>query len=162
MQKKYIFTLLVLFVLTLNQTAFAKQLGAGIVLGDPSALSGKYWTDNAKAIDMGLGWDSNSNFYVFSDYLFHFANAFSKANIDAKLVPYVGVGGLIKIYSDANKKRIDNQDNSMRLVFRIPLGIEWLVVKFPVGVFIELVPGLRVYPNTTSDFGAGIGVRLYF
>ena len=163
MQKKYILiSILFLSFAFASPRASAKQFGAGIVLGDPSALSGKYWTDNAKAIDMGLGWDSNSNFYVFSDYLFHFSNAFARANIDAKLVPYVGVGGLIKIYSDANKKRIDNQDNSMRLVFRIPLGIEWLVVKFPVGVFIELVPGLRVYPNTTSDFGAGIGVRLYF
>lgn len=153
---------LIFSVLALQSTASAKGWGVGIVLGDPSALSAKYWMQSNKALDFGLGWDGSSNFHFFSDYLFHFPGGLDQMRIPAKLVPYVGIGALIKIYNDATKKRNDNNDSNLRLVARIPLGVEWLVQKFPLGVFIELVPGLRISPNTTSDFGAGIGARFYF
>jgi hypothetical protein len=153
--------ILMLSLLMLHATAQAKW-GVGFVLGDPSALSAKYWFENTKALDFGLGWDGNSNTYLFSDYLFHFPGGLDSMRIPARLVPYVGVGGLIKIYNDASKKASENSNNSLRLVVRVPVGVEWLVQKFPLGVFLEIVPGLRISPNTSSDFGAGLGIRFYF
>ncbi|OQW54274.1 MAG: hypothetical protein A4S09_06135 [Proteobacteria bacterium SG_bin7] len=152
---------LVLSLLVAQATANAKGFGAGFVLGSPSALSAKYWTQSSRAFDFGLGWDSNDMFF-FSDYLFHFPGGFDSLKLPARLVPYVGIGALIKIYNDSARKANDNSNNSLRLVARVPLGFEWMVQKFPLGIFLEIVPGLRVSPNTSSEFGAGIGIRFYF
>ena len=154
--------LVVILILSSVAVKATADFGVGIVLGDPSAISGKYWLDNKKAIDMGLGWDSGSNLLFFGDYLLHFPEWLSNVRHNTKLLPYVGIGGLIKIYSDDNERIRDNDDNSMRLTFRIPVGIEWLPREFPIGLFAELVPGLRIYPNTSTDFGAGVGARFYF
>ncbi len=154
--------ILIFSILGFQSMASAKDWGLGIVLGDPSALSAKYWTESTRALDFGLGWDSASQLYFFSDYLFHFPGGLDQMRIPARLIPYVGVGALIKIYSDSVRKRNDNNDSNLRLVARIPLGVEWMVQKFPLGVFGEIVPGLRISPSTTSDFGAGIGIRFYF
>lgn len=152
---------LMLSLLGLQSTANAKQFGLGFVLGSPSALSAKYWTSNTTALDFGLGWDS-SDILFFSDYLFHFPGGLDSLKIPARLTPYVGIGGLLKIYNDAAKKANDNSNNSLRMVVRVPLGVEWMIQKFPLGLFFEIVPGLRISPSTTSEFGAGIGVRFYF
>lgn len=163
MNKLILSTIIFFGALTVSGVeAHAKNFGAGIVLGDPSALSGKYWLESKKAIDMGLGWDSGSNLLVFADYLFHYPEWLSRVGHGAKLMPYLGLGGLVKIYSDENDKIRDNDNDTMRLVFRIPIGLEWLPREFPMGLFIELVPGLRIFPSTSSDFGAGVGGRFYF
>ncbi|MDZ4660607.1 MAG: hypothetical protein SGJ18_03190 [Pseudomonadota bacterium] len=160
MKRNIIFLFFILS--SVSAKSASSTFGAGIVLGDPSAISGKYWLESKRAIDMGLGWDSGSNLLVFADYLFHYPEWLANVGHGAKLMPYIGLGGLIKLYSDENDKRRSNDDNSMRLVFRVPVGIEWLPREFPVGLFAELVPGLRIYPNTSTDIGAGIGARFYF
>lgn len=160
MKKKIVFFLFM--VSSAVVPAAANQFGAGIVLGDPSAVSGKYRLDSKRAIDMGLGWDSGSNLMIFADYLLHYPEWLASVGHNTKLMPYIGVGGLLKVYSDDNDRRRDNSDSSMRLTFRIPVGVEWLPREFPVGLFVELVPGLRIYPSTSSDFGAGVGARFYF
>ena len=162
MNKKIVFFIIILSSVVATAATSNRNFGAGIVLGDPSAVSGKYWLESKKAIDMGIGWDSGSNLMVFADYLLHYPEWLANVAHGAKLMPYVGIGGLIKVYSDDNDKRRNNDDSSMRLVFRIPVGIEWLPKEFPLGLFLELVPGLRIYPNTSSDIGAGIGARFYF
>lgn len=151
---------LVLSLLLLHTTAQAK-FGAGFVLGSPTALSAKYWFGGDRALDFGLGWDSGDMFF-FSDYLFHFPGGLDGLRIPARLIPYVGVGGLLKIYNDSARKVNDNNNNSLRVVARVPLGFEWLVQRAPLGVFLEIVPGIRISPNTSSEFGAGIGLRFYF
>ncbi len=138
----------------------AQHFGLGFVLGNPTALTGKYWLDSERAVDMGIGWGGFSTILVYGDYLLHFPHVFTYN----QLVAYVGFGGMI--LSSQNppraKSSTDPGETVLNLNFRVPLGIEWMTPKIPLGVFVELVPGVFVIPGLGPSLQAGLGVRFYF
>ena len=82
-------------------------------------------------------------FYVHLDYLKH--NYF----LGDQLPVYIGLGGALGFGKD------------MAVTARVPLGISYLF-RGPFDVFFEVVPGLRIIPETDFDvMGAG-GFHFYF
>src|SRR3990167_3199816 len=47
-------------------------MAVGLMLGEPSGASGKYWLDSETAVDGGIGYSFSSAFIFFADYLWHF------------------------------------------------------------------------------------------
>jgi hypothetical protein len=144
-------------------------LGLGIVLGDPTGFTGKYWTGPRTAFDGGLAFAFGDYFLVYGDYLYHFPGALgSTSAFTEALTPYVGFGALVAFstgdhYYHENRRVIfRDSDSSVGLGLRIPLGIEWKPPDVPLGVFVELVPGMSVTPNTSAFLEGGIGARYYF
>lgn len=141
-------------------------LGIGIVLGEPTGLSGKYWLTSRHALDFGLGYSFNSFVYVFADYLFHFPGTFgASSQFVAQLNPYIGIGGIFlgsTAGSGSNGRYFTSGGSSAGVGMRLPLGIEWTPGEPPLGIFIELVPGLGIIPSTFGFFEGGIGIRYYF
>jgi hypothetical protein len=144
------------------ETAHAQKFGAGLLLGEPTGLSGKYWqTPSTRAIQGGLAWSFDSYMLISGDYLFHFPAAFgAKTPFAAQLNPYVGIGGVMFFGNNIRPKGIDR--SSFGLGLRIPLGIEWRPADPPIGVFLELTPGIGIVPGTYGFFMGGIGARYYF
>ena len=152
-----------------QRSAGSGPFGLGIVLGDPTAITGKYNLDERSAIDMGLAFDFSRWNLIYGDYHFMFPGAFRGNNAFVnQLSPYVGVGGILVMSNqdtvETRKQRYFNSttDSRVALGIRIPLGIEWRTPSIPLGVFLELVPGIIVIPNTTSFTNAGLGVRYFF
>jgi hypothetical protein len=56
----------------------------------------------------------------------------------------------------------DNSSAAFALGMRIPFGLEWRPSEAPLGVFVELAPGLTLIPGTSSFFQGDIGIRYYF
>ena len=141
-------------------------LGLGIVLGEPTGLSAKYWLTSKHSLDFGLGYSFNSFIFVYADYLFHFPGAFgASSQFVAQLNPYIGIGGIFmgSTASSGTRGRYFTSDGSSAGVgMRLPLGIEWTPGEPPLGIFIELVPGLGIIPSTFGFVEGGIGVRYYF
>lgn len=141
------------------------NLGLGIVLGEPSGLSAKYWLHSRDALDFGLAYSFNSFFAIFADYLYHFPGAFAaqKAPI-SQITPYVGIGAIF--FTDTSSARTSSRyftsTNSAGLGLRIPLGLEWRPSSTPLGIFLELVPGMGIIPATFGFLEGGIGARFYF
>jgi hypothetical protein len=134
-----------------SEEAPGRTFGLGVEFGEPTGISGKYWTGSKDAVDMGLAYSLRNYMLVFVDKLWHFPGAFgSRDEFARRLSPYIGVGAGFLF------------GNDFRLDARIPLGIEWLPRTARLGVFLELVPALRLAPNMTGDVGGGIGVRYYF
>lgn len=141
--------------------------GLGIVIGEPTGLSAKLWLDQKHALDFGLSFSFDDYLLIFSDYLFHFPGTFgSSSRFVTELTPYVGIGGVLAF---ANDRRLDRdrhffgrERDTLGLGVRVPVGIEWVPAKVPLGVFIELVPGIALAPATDAFFEGGIGVRYYF
>jgi hypothetical protein len=141
------------------------KIGVGIVLGEPSGLSAKFWEDSTHAIDLTMGY-SVSNFFVLnSDYLWHFPDLTHGTEYgNERIMPYIGVGGTIYISTESGRtdnKFFTNNGSSVGLGIRIPIGAEWLPHKTPFGVFAEVVPGIGIIPSTFGFFQLGIGGRLY-
>src|SRR5690606_19289039 len=119
-------------------------LGLGILLGDPTGFTGKYWMDQRSAADFGLAFDFGDYFVIYGDYLYHFPGALGAASKFAKeLTPYVGIGGMIAFSSHDHPHRhhdhdgfFHDTDSSVGLGIRIPFGIEWRPSDAPIGVFV--------------------------
>lgn len=147
--------------------AATKKFGVGVLLGDPTALSAKYFLDNRTAIDAGLSFGGHY-FMLFGDYLKHFPGSIKANNaFISSLNPYVGIGPLIAVDTeddphDHHHHIFEDDDDDFALGARIPLGIEWSAREIPLGVSLELVPGILIVPATEAFFQGGLAVRYYF
>jgi hypothetical protein len=141
--------------------------GLGVVLGAPTAITGKYWTNRDNAIDFGISFGSSYNILVYGDYLWHYPGYFGHSSkFISELNAYLGLGaGLFSwgsgYYGDRPYGwRTYSGDTGFYV--RVPLGAEWYAHRPPIGVFAELAPGLSVIPGIGVTIDAGIGARYYF
>ncbi len=158
-----------LLMLIFSQNSFAatqRPFGLGVLIGSPSAITGKFWLDTHQAIDMGFGYSNNDYFLFYADYLVHFTEMIPKKNkFLAELVPYIGVGAIIV---SNNQDRYDNdryygkKSGAIGSGLRVPVGVEWTPVEIPIGVFLEVVPGISLTPATSGFINSGVGIRYYF
>lgn len=144
------------------------NIGLGIVLGDPTGLTAKFWMDNKHAIDGGVAYSFGDYILVYSDYLWHFPKAFAgkeSSSFVQQLTPYVGPGGEVFFSTGTpslSRRFFEGHTTYFGLGFRIVGGIEWTPADPPLGVFIEIAPGIGIIPRTFAFLQAGIGCRWYF
>jgi len=127
-----------------------KRIGAGIIVGEPTGLSFKYWLTDNTALDAGLAWsfvDENA-FQIQADYLIHNFSLIKISN--GKLPFYFGIGGRLKFSNDAT------------LGVRVPLGLAYIFSDEPIDIFLEIVPILDLLPQTDFTISAAIGGRYFF
>jgi len=132
----------------------AGDSGIGILLGEPSGLSGKLFLSPRHAFDAGLSFSIlDDALYLHVDYLLHFPKPL--ANLEGgQWLPYAGVGGQFEVH----QRRDDGHGT---LAVRVPVGLAWHPAGSAVDFFIELALGLKVFPATRPLMGGGFGVRLY-
>lgn len=140
-----------------------RGFGLGVILGEPTGISAKYWTSPMNAFDFGLGWsiggdrigkyngtyDGRSRVHVHMDYLWH---SFDAIRSSERFPLYYGIGGRI------NSGGGYDGSVAVRGVF----GIAWLPHNTPMDVFLELVPSLQLTSSTGFGLDAGVGARYYF
>ncbi|UCE67996.1 MAG: hypothetical protein JSU85_01990 [Candidatus Zixiibacteriota bacterium] len=140
----------------ISATASAAEnsdFGLGIILGEPTGISGKLWTGGNSAVDGAVAWSmhNSASLHLHADYLVH---SFSSRSVEKGRLPiYYGVGGRIKFSEN-------NNDNFIGV--RAPVGIEYLFETAPVDIFFEIVPILNLAPDTDFDLNAAVGARYFF
>jgi hypothetical protein len=133
------------------------DFGIGIIVGEPTGLSLKYWLDEEHAVDGAAAWSysENDSFQLHSDYLIH--------NYDwlesDKLPVYYGIGARVKFKDDDGRGR---NENHAIFGIRAPIGITYLFEDEPVDLFFEVVPVLDLSPEVELDINAALGIRFYF
>ncbi len=126
--------------------------GLGIMVGEPTGFSAKYWVDEDNAFDFGLAYSFVRKFSALSihaDYLYH---AFDVVKSEYRLPVYYGFGGRLRF--------VNNSDNALGA--RGVIGIAWLNDQAPLDVFLELVPVFNLLPKTSLDLDIALGARYYF
>jgi len=139
---------LVLFVVFISGLwASNSGLGVGVIIGEPTGISLKQWTGSTTAFDGAIAWSFSGEeaIHLHADFLKHNTSIFS-----AELPVYYGLGAKLKLADDA------------QLGVRIPLGIAYEIKSSPLDLFLEVVPGLKLIPDTDFGFDAAIGMRYYF
>jgi hypothetical protein len=121
----------------------ARTWELGVILGEPTGLSAKYWTTANTALDFGAAWSfgHDGNFHLHCDYLLYF-----------------GIGGRVRFESDDPK----DDDKGTRVGLRMVLGLEYLVAAYPMSVFFEIAPIVDVAPKTEGSMNGGLGIRYVF
>ena len=146
------FSRLLILILILGTTLAAKAgpFGLGVILGEPTGVSMKYWNSKITAIDGAIAWsfEDESALHLHADYLLHAFNLIDVSKGDLPL--YYGLGVRLKL----QKKD--------QLGIRIPLGMAYHFEKAPLDIFLEIVPILELIPSTELGFNGSIGIRYYF
>ena len=125
----------------------AGQAGVGVNVGDPMGLTGKYWLDHTRAVDVGASFAGDLALY--GDFLWNAWDIFpqpKKGRLDA----YVGLGPRLEL--------TDDNDFGIRTV----AGAAYWIENHPIEVYLEAGPVFQVIPNQRVDFDASLGVRFYF
>ena len=138
-------------------TRTEEPFGLGVIVGEPTGLSLKYWLDKDTAIDGAAAWSfsENDSFQLHGDYLIHNYDL-----LEADELPlYYGLGARLKFKDSDGRGR--NEDHAI-FGIRFPLGITYLFDEVPFDVFAELVPVLDVAPDADVDLNAAIGFHFYF
>ena len=153
---RYTTAIAAVLLAVLSANTYAKQdLGLGVIVGEPTGLSLKYWLDEDRAIDAAAAWSfsGHDSFQLHADYLFHRFDIFETGEVTGKMPLYYGLGARVK---DKDK------DDDTVFGLRIPLGITYLFADAPFDLFAELVPIVDLAPDVDVDINAAIGFRFYF
>lgn len=151
MRKLSIVLCLLMFAFILNtMKAQDKNIGLGIIVGEPTGISFKYWTSSTTAFDAALAWSfiDGGAFHIHADYIFHNFNLIRFS--EGRLPFYYGIGGRIKT---ADKTQVG---------VRVPLGLAYMFNNTPVDIFLEVVPILNLAPKTDFRINAALGARYFF
>ena len=142
-----IIILSVCFLSSATSAAQPGNAGVGLILFEPSGLTGKLWLNRSAAVAGGIGWSAEKDHYlhIHADFLFLRYSLTSDANLDLDFT--LGAGGKI-IFRD--------YDSAW---FRVPLGIDFLLRKSPLNFFFEVVPSFNF--SDIKVFGA-VGFRYIF
>ena len=133
------------------------DFGIGIIIGEPTGLSLKYWLDEEHAVDGAAAWSysENDSFQLHSDYLIH-----NYDWLEADELPvYYGIGARLKFKDDDGRGR---NENYAIFGIRVPIGVTYLFGDEPVDLFFELVPVLDLSPEVELDINVAAGLRFYF
>jgi hypothetical protein len=127
-------------------------LGLGVIIGEPTGFTAKYWLSNPTAVDLTAAWsfEDPGYFALNSDFLYHNFDLFKVDH--GELPVYIGVGGRVEF----------PEHGDTRVGVRIPVGIAYEFHGAPIEIFGELAPIVDFVPDTHARLNGGIGIRFYF
>lgn len=165
-----------------------RNFGLGLVLGDPTGISGKYWTSSTTAFDFNVGWsgywrqdgyydpDCNNDRYYRDHYNYCNDRGYNYRD-------RYGYGwDIFHFHADYLFHNFD----AIRSTERFPLyygpgiafnyldyhytqfgargnfGIAWMPRRTPLDLFLEIAPTIYLFPGSQFDVNAGLGMRYYF
>jgi len=133
--------------------SYAGKLGVGVIVGEPTGASLKYWLNDTFALDGAIGWSSHddTDLYLHGDVLWHNFDLIPVSQ--GRLPVYFGVGGLARF-------RDNHQDNQVGI--RLPVGFSYMFEIAPVDVFVEVAPVIDIAPGVRGDITGGVGIRYWF
>ncbi len=130
-------------------SAQSKGFGIGVMFGEPTGVSAKYWLSSSNSINMGAAWSFKGDgaLLLQADYAFHEFDLIKVSK--GKLPVYFGIGGRVFLSDD------------ITIGARVPLGINYMFANSPIDIFFEIVPILNIIPSTDFEVNGGIGLRYF-
>lgn len=156
MKKLVAATMLTLSMMMTTSYAFADN-AIGIVLGDPSGISGRASLDGQHSIEGALAYATgdHSGLHIHATYLWDRARTFA-----------VQGGGPIEMYYGLGVRLINfnkgEHDGELAIGPRAPLGLLYNINNPDLEFFGEVSVAVDLTPETDVDLDVGIGVRIRF
>jgi hypothetical protein len=143
MLKVAMLSILALFLICTYADAQDVGLGLGVILGEPTGLSGKLWLRGNTAIAGAAAWSFIDEVAVQShvDILLH--------SFRGGIRPHYGVGVRVRLEEDR------------KAGVRFPLGLTYIFEELPFDFFIEVAPIVDLAPETEFVVNGAIGFRYY-
>ncbi len=136
--------------------------GLGIQLGDPTAITAKYYLDRNWAIQGGLGSLYWSGLGIYADLLYTLPDAV-KTNTKAFTLPvFFGAGAKVGGHMVCPLVRFNNRDGCYLDPYfgvRIPVGAAIHLAETPLELQLEIAPEVGYFH---LGLDAGLALRYYF
>ncbi|MBN1523882.1 MAG: DUF3996 domain-containing protein [Spirochaetales bacterium] len=126
------------------------DMGIGAILGEPTGLSFRI----GQFPVLGAAWSFRDYIHLHADFWILDFTVYAPVDL------YVGVGGKVKIFV-SESKTTENQGSSFSVGVRVPVGIQYFPIP-EIELFLEITPGISLFPVTSFDADAGIGIRYIF
>lgn len=129
---------------------YKRNLGFGLVLGDPSAISLKKFHNSTEAMQYTIGYslaEQNLGISLGVDYLHH--NYSTITALHGSIPLYVGAGAYLGMYK------------TLSAGVRVPLGVAYEFNELPLDVFLQAAPGVALLPSPGLSLSFGLGARIY-
>ena len=144
-----------------------RSFGFGFSLGEPSAVTFRFWESRMNSWDAAIGVSHLGNPHIHADYLWHFPDAFNSRIVSL----YAGVGAVVGLgerghYVWNKGRKWDNDDwyyDEGNVLFgaKGAFGLNIIPRNSPLEIFIELDPVLGLVPGFGFDFQGAVGLRFY-
>lgn len=166
MKKIFLSALITAFAVTVvpapgraANTTNVGRVGIGVIAGEPTGLTVKFWLEDRQAVDVGLGWSfsGTDTLHVHADYLWHDFELLDTSGISGRIPVYYGIGARFK-FRDSD----GDPDHDDKFGVRIPIGVSWISESAPLDAFVELAPVLDLVPDTDLSLNGAIGLRYWF
>lgn len=125
-----------------------KNIGIGVMLGEPTGVTVKIWKGDKTAFDIGGAWSiakENEALHLHASLLRH-----SWFQDRPNIAFYYGIGGRILFIDDA------------AIGVRVPFGLTYVANKLPLDFFVEVAPIFDLVPDSGFAGNGAIGMRIYF
>lgn len=144
--------LVVLLALLWSAPARAESgaFGLGLILGQPTGITGAYELSDNTAIDaaLGLALFDDRDFYLHVEFLWYLPTLLSGNGVE--LSAYLGIGGFVVTHNDPV------------IGARAPFGLSLDFSAAPLQIFLEASVLLAVVPDLGGDVRGALGFRYYF
>ena len=132
-----------------NSAVRSKEIGLGIVLGEPSGLDGQFFMTKNSILDFTAAWsfEHSGGLFVAGDYQIYN----NLADAPREWSWYYGIGGYLAF----------PEDRDGILGARVPLGIAYAFPNSSIDMWVEIDPALQLIPDTEADLMGGIGVTFW-
>ena len=140
-----------------------KDFGLGIMLGEPTGLTMKIWTQNDEAFAFSLGNSYLGQLRIGMDYLWHF-NAFNSNIVNLYAGPglAVGIGENGGWWYNHKNRTWYKEEDDIGLGVRGVIGINVVPRNSPIEIFCEIGLMIGFLPGTYTNMEGAIGIRYYF
>ncbi len=126
------------------------RFGAGLMVGEPTGFTFKWWQDESTAVNAATGWSlGDGHFYAHGDYVWH--RVIQDEKLGGSAPVYYGIGARLLLGDGKDKVGV-----------RIPLGVNYTFEDGRFDVFVEIAPIFNVIPETSFGLSGGVGARFYF
>ena len=144
--------LVVASAVSVRAAEHAGDQGVGIMVGNPSGFSYKYFLDNNVGIDGAFGVDQG-------DADAHVTLLYHDFDVWKRTPAFQNVNGDMPLYFGVGPRALFAHDTEFGL--RFVVGTSFFPANTPWEIFGELAPVLRFTPSTGGDFDFAVGLRYY-
>ena len=156
--KSLLALLLLLASTEIRAADFSKGVGVGMIVGEPTGISLKWFLDLRSSVVFGGSYSWNQFVTLHADYLWHFDHFVSKNRFLARMRPYIGAG-VAEVFSTITRTAAFG---STGFGARVPVGLAWIYDTAPFEAFVEVAPGFIFTPQSYFFVQGGIGARILF
>ena len=124
--------------------------GLGLVVGQPTGLTGELKLTEHTALDGAVGIDlfDGRDFYFHLEFLYVLPELIHGGSVS--LSAYLGIGGYVVAHRETN------------VGARVPFGLSLEFTSVPLEIFAEIAFRLRFVPDVDPGIGGALGFRYYF